>query len=184
MDALECITTRRSIRRFTQEPVARESLEQIVNAGRLAASAGNMQAASFIVIEKGEIIKGVMPALGWLKGPGGPTEDAEPTACIVILGDPSIFKYYQSDCAAAAQNIQLSAWALGIGSCWIGALKKDLLGEAVPLPEGKEFYACIVLGFPAEESSLCKNPGIEVKRREDGTVCVQKRNPEEIITFL
>ena len=184
MDALECIMTRRSIRRFKQDPIPHETLEKLVNAGRLAASAANLQPWSFVVVETPELMEEIFPTLGWLKGAGGPSHETAPVACIVILGNPSIFKLYEGDCGAAAQNIILAAWALGLGSCWIGAVKKPELSKVIPVPEEFKIYACIALGVPGEKAALSGGFGTAVTRREDGVVAVDKRKAEDIVTYL
>jgi len=184
MDALDCIMSRRTIRRYTRKPVGLDALRAIVDAARMAATAGNCQPWRFVAVADEAVVGKIFPTLGWLKGAGEPPEQYTPTAYVVVLGNPAIFKNYASDCGAAAENIQLAAWALGIGSCWIGSVNRTVLAHIVPVPEGFEIYAVVSLGYPAEEAVLDEKPGTEVSRREDGTLAVQKRNASDIVTEI
>jgi len=184
MDAIECIMSRRTIRRFKQDPLPRELLTTLVDAGRLASAAGNYQPWHFVVVATPEKVRAVFGTVAWLKGAGDPPEGAAPTAYIVVLGNPAIFKNYQSDCAAAIENIQLAGWALGVGSCWIGSVKRKELSSIIPVPEGFEIAAVVALGYPAERAELSGEPGTEVRRAQDGTLRVSKRDPSTIVTFV
>ena len=147
-EVLEAIRQRRSIRRYTDEPVSREQLETILQAGRFAPSAENRQPWRFIIITDRNAIaqlstkikEGIRRLLRyrfiaqlWLKelrdrdilkllyGAGYVKQDIiffDAPAVIFIVTTDLLFN--DESCACAAQNMMLAAHALGLGSCWIG----------------------------------------------------------------
>lgn len=152
MDALEAILKRRSIRRYTAEPVAEDLIKQLLEAAMHAPSAHNQQPWQFVVIRERQILDKIPefhPYSSMLK--------TAPLA-IVVCGDSSYFKspdYWPQDCAAATQNILLAARALGLGSVWMGVYPKDNLIEVLrnllDLPEHITPFNLIAVGHPAEE---------------------------------
>jgi nitroreductase len=110
----------------------------------------------------------IFEQLAWLAAAGQPARDARPTLYIVVLGDTLVNASYQADCAAlqghpeggasgspewaaAVQNIQLAAWAEGLGCCWIGSVKRGRVAELLALPAHLEIYAVLAIGWPAEQ---------------------------------
>jgi nitroreductase len=145
--AMDVLSTRHSCRKFTSEPVTRAELEQIVSAGRLAATARNVQPWHFVAVTD--------PAkrceLGGLTDYG--KFIAETPACIVVLCEDT--KYYLEDGCAAVQNILLAAEALGLSSCWVAGDKKPYAGQivkAVGAPADMKLIALVAIGHEAEKS--------------------------------
>ncbi len=144
-DAMEVIQTRRSIREYENRPIARETLEAIVNAARLAPSAVNQQPWEFVVVTRRETLK----ALSTLCKYGPFIADA--AACIVVLLRPST-RWIVHDGSAAAAIITLAAWNYGIGSCWVAFnMPENLerLRETLHIQDGLECLCMIPLGYPA-----------------------------------
>jgi len=148
MDVLEAIRTRRSIRRYTDEPVSREQIEEVIQAGRFAPSAENRQPWRFIVVTDRAVIarlsdkikKGIRSLLKyrfiarlWMKelrdtnvlkllyGVASAEQDLIffEAPAVVFIVTPDI-RFNDESCACCAQNMMLAAHALGLGSCWIG----------------------------------------------------------------
>jgi nitroreductase len=145
MDAMECLRNRRSVRSFTKAPVAREDIEAVVDAGRLASTAMNLQPWHFVVVTNPE----TRSKLADITDHGKFIADAP--VCIVVLSEDC--KYYLEDCSAATQNILNAAHALGLGACWIAGDKKpyaDKIAQVVGAPEGVKLVSLIALGYPAE----------------------------------
>ena len=107
MDALEAILTRRVQRTFSDKPVEREKLAKIVDAGRHAMSARNLQPWQFVVIQNRDTLK----EIGALCSTGRFVTDA-PSA-IVVLKDVANARWADVDCAQAVQNMANAGWALG-----------------------------------------------------------------------
>ncbi|RLF61647.1 MAG: nitroreductase family protein [Thermoplasmata archaeon] len=148
---IECIKERRSIRDYTDEPLSRELIEEIIMAGRYAPSAENSQPWKFIVITSrdeiaslsGEVKRQIREVLRhkrkWKKK--YPELARQETALFlnaisssekdnIFFNAPVVVfivtedkAFYDESCACAAQNMMLAAWSLGIGSCWIGFAK-------------------------------------------------------------
>jgi nitroreductase len=128
MSLYELILSRRSIRQFKPEPVSKEILEKLVNAARLAPSASNLQPLEFIVVDKDELRKKLFPCLKWARyiaPEGDPKQGHEPVAYIVVLVNLQVRdKGYECDVGAAAENMILTAWEEGIGSCWLHSVER------------------------------------------------------------
>lgn len=146
MDAIECLKTRRCIRAYTNEAISREVIEDIVDTGRLAATAINIQPWQFIVVTKPETRQKIADITDHGKF------IAQAPVCIAVFCEDS--KYYLEDGSAATQNILIAARAHGLGACWVAGDKKaycpairDLLG----LPDNYKLVSLIPIGHPAEE---------------------------------
>lgn len=128
MDCLEAIRVRRSIRSFTKEPVPREDILKIIEAGHLAPSAGNLQPCYFIAITEPELIKDMQEAaFGQVHVGQAPCIIAvcvDPERSAVNYGDIGRNLLCFLDAANATQNMLLAATALGYGSCWVGGFSE------------------------------------------------------------
>ena len=151
MDALEAIRKRRSVRKYTGEPIPREDLEKIVDAGRLAATGSNKQPWDFIVITNRETINKLKVAARWMD---------KAAAIIAVVMDPSS-RWWVEDGSAAVENMLIASTALGYGSCWLEGYTlpheeefKALLG----VPEEKRLLTLVPIGVPAEWPSKEKKP--------------------------
>jgi len=145
MDALEALRTRRSVRRYRAQPVSRSVLEQIVDAGRLAATARNVQPWHFVVVTERSVLDKLAEVCEYGKFL------AQAPACIVVFCDAEA-KYYLEDGSAATQNMLVAAHALGLGSCWIAGDKKGYAGEVgrlVGAPAGVRLISLVAVGYAA-----------------------------------
>lgn len=149
MDVFEAIKCRRSIRQFTDEPLAKEELEKLLHAARWAPSGGNQQRWRFVVVtspSQKELIRKFAPGIF-----------AMPAAFIVICAEkepdanPWKEALYLADCSIAAQNIMLAAYEMGIGTCVALSYAKVAISEILNLPENLEPMLVITLGHPAED---------------------------------
>ena len=147
MDILELIMSRRSIRKFTPEPVSDEDIDRILEAGRWAPSANNSQPCTFIVVKSAEVRRRLAEVL-----PTG-TFISEAPVGIAVVVDPAASRRHLEDGAAATQNMLLEAHSLGLGACWIGAYgtDKEVGGKKVlEIPEEQRLQCIIAIGHPAE----------------------------------
>lgn len=144
MDGLETLTTRRSVRKFKPDAVPKELLEKIIDAGRLAPTARNLQPWEFIVITDAD--KRAEIARTTDHGPF----IADAPVCIAVLSHPT--KYFLEDGCAATTNILNAAAAVGLGACWVAGDKKPYTGRIVELcaaPTEMKLIALIAVGYPA-----------------------------------
>jgi nitroreductase len=147
MDVLEAIKGRRSVRKYTQEPVSEEQVNQILEAGRWAPSRGNSQPWKFIVLEDTQIRKELAEAI-----PNGKFLAEAPQGIAIVI-DPKSSKHPEQEGAAAIQNMLLTAHALGLGTCWISVYGTDCEQKAkhiLLIPEEELLVSVVSIGYPAE----------------------------------
>ena len=149
---MNAIFKRRSIRKYTSEPVSEEQIEKILRAGMAAPSAGNQQPWHFIVIDDREILSEIPKCHPYSKMLN------EASCAIVVCGDVTLQRfegYWVQDCSAATQNMLLMATELGLGSVWLGVYPREERVEALKtllkIPEHVIPLSIISLGYPAEE---------------------------------
>ena len=141
MDALEAIRKRRSVRKYTGEPIPREDLETIVDAGRLAATGNNRQPWDFIVVTDREMIEQLKVASWWMEKAG---------AIIALVLDPSS-RWWLEDGSAAVENMLIAATALGYGSCWLEGNTlphEEAFKELLNVPPERRLITLVTLGVP------------------------------------
>ncbi|NLY43045.1 MAG: nitroreductase family protein [Clostridiaceae bacterium] len=161
MDALKVLKERRSIRKYTNQPVSKEIIEDIIDCGRLAATARNEQPWHFVVVTDPERKKYVADVTDY-----GKFIERAPVCVIVFCNET---KYRIEDGSAATENILLAAKAHGLGSCWVAGDKKPyakLLEEYFGAPEGVKLFSIIAIGYPDEQPSPRKKPLNEVLHYE------------------
>ena len=174
MDIFTAIKGRRSCRRFSDEPVDEKTIEKIVDAATWAPSPMNAQPWKFYVITD-DAVKAKINAEGekcrawaieqsgwkWLEKYRLDFLQAAPVL-IVVVGDPKktgMDMYmedggvaYQHACAAAIQNLQLAAHALGLGTLWFTMFDRNRLREILDVDPGKVPLALICLGKADDEA--------------------------------
>jgi len=143
MDTLECIMSRRSVRRYKREPIPVEDMRQIVEAGRQAPSAANRQPWHFVVVGDPDQRQALAQACN------GQSWMADAAYIIVACARPAISSnWYRVDVAIAVENMVLAAKALGYGTCWIGAFDAAKVKAVCGIPDDVEVIACASLGVP------------------------------------
>ncbi|MCX6998415.1 MAG: nitroreductase family protein [Kiritimatiellaeota bacterium] len=144
MDAMKAITTRCSVRKFSPQPVTRAQLVALVEAGRLAPTARNVQPWEFVAITT----RPALTQLANLTDTGGFIATA--AACLAVFCKDT--KYYLEDGCAATANILLAATAQGLGACWVAGDKKPYAPAVARLlgaPADGKLVSLIALGYPA-----------------------------------
>lgn len=153
----DLIVSRRTIRQYQPRPIDRAILERLVDAGRLAPSAANMQPLEFYVVDDPALRAKVFPGLKWaayIQPAGNPKPGQEPTAYVFVLVNTKIKeKMVEYDVGAAAENIILSALGEGIASCWLISIDRPMIAEVLGIPEDYKIDSVISLGYPAEVST-------------------------------
>jgi nitroreductase len=161
MDAIECIKSRRSVRRFKDEPVKEEDIRTILECAFMAPSGNNRQPWEFFVTRDKEKLKGLSDACTY----GKFIKNA--CFCIVVTGNTSVTSHVVEDCSAATENALLAAHALGYGGCWIAgwnrSYEKDVFEVMGIKDENLHLVSLIAIGVP--ETS-------DAKRFKRGFECV------------
>lgn len=189
MNIYDTIISRRTIRKFQQKPIEVSILKRLVNAGRLAPSAGNLQPLEYFVAADSAVKGKIFPYVKWanyIAPEGNPKENEKPAAYIIILVNKEIYlpAYFQYDVGASAQNITLAALEEGIGCCWIGSFNRKKIEDILKIPKNYNADLVLALGYP-QEKPVCfdidKCKSIEYHKDSSGTLHVPKRKLDEII---
>lgn len=157
---IETIMTRRSVRDYKEEPVCREQMATIIECGIYAPSAMNMQPWAVRVVDDKAFLDGVTaiaveqnPALKEQPGFRNFFRNA-PTVAFIACPEESYSGEYDS--GLLSENMMLSAWSMGIGSCCLGSVVPVMNSEAakpymerLALPEGYKLLVAIAFGYPA-----------------------------------
>jgi len=147
LNVIEVMKTRRSIRKFTKQEIPKDILLDILDCARLAPSGHNKQPWHFVVITD----QAMKERLSEITRYGKFIKDAY--AAIAVFSEKDAACYIEDACAAT-QNIILSAWHYGIGTCWIGSLKRDHCAETEQIlncPPSHELITIVTLGYPDEQ---------------------------------
>ena len=150
MEFYDLINTRESIRDYDSEkPVSEEVLVRILEAGRLAPSAGNRQPWTFVVVSSPEKLTEVRECYHkeWFK---------QAPHILVVVGDKSKswvrpydgYNSIETDLAIAMDHMILAAANEGVGTCWIIAFDYEKLAKAIDLYENEVIYCITPLGYP------------------------------------
>ncbi|MCJ7635259.1 nitroreductase family protein [Candidatus Bathyarchaeota archaeon] len=161
MSVLDLIRNRGSIRAYKDKPLSKSDLLKVLEAARLAQSAANRQPWQFIVVIDKKI-KEKVADIAHL--PDRPRQNSIVTAAAVIicLADPAVsaivgsLNGFQIDSAIAMENMALTAWDMGIGSCCIGAFREDDVKKLLAIPENLRVVSLLTLGY-ADENPRPKN---------------------------
>jgi nitroreductase len=147
MDALECIQTRRSIRKFLDRPVSDNLVHELLEAAMTAPSARNEQPWHFLVIKDREKLKAVHEA--------GSQPAAGAALGVLVCGEPSLATAqgtWPLDCSNATMNMLLAANALGLGGVWTVAYPDgERMGKyrkIFGIPDQIMPFAFVCLGWP------------------------------------
>lgn len=151
MEAIETLKTRRSKRKFLSTRVTKKVVEDIIDCGRLAPSALNIQPVEFIVVTKAKIRKRIAEMADHGRF------IAEAPVCIAVFSRQT--KYYLEDGSAASENILLAAHAHGLGACWVAGNKKpyaEKVRQLLGAPQDFKLISLIPMGYSEEQPKPTK----------------------------
>lgn len=159
---IETILSRRSIRKYKPQAVNRDTMQIILDCGINAPNGQNKQSWAIRVVDNPEFING-LTEIYKEKNPNA-AKDANfknmfrnaPT--VVFIGNDTSYDLSQIDCGLLGENMILSAWSMGIGSCCLGGPTRFITStpeaaeylKKLDLPEGYQLLYCIAFGYPDE----------------------------------
>ena len=170
-ETIKNILERRSIRAFKEDQIKDEDLQIILECGKYAASANNLQPWHFTVIQNKDLLNWIVEQnkvlmlnsnneryISWANQPNFHLFHHAPTV-IVISGDENSM-HGKGDCANTTQNMAVAAHSLGLGSCYIASFaqifntpkSKEYIKE-LGIPDGYKPYFSLAVGYKA-----CENP--------------------------
>ncbi len=153
MDAIKAIKTRKSIRAYKPDKIKKEILEEIVDCGRLAATAMNVQPWEFVVITDSEKLIKISELMNHSQFVG------KSSAGIFIISKNT--EYYLEDISAATENILIACNAHKLGACWIAGDKQSFaepIKNFIGVPKDYKLVSIVSLGVADE------NPPAKEKR--------------------
>jgi nitroreductase len=168
MEITEAIRSRRSIRKYQDRSIEEEKLLRVLDTGRMAPSARNLQDWKFIVVRDQDKRKMLSEAAN-----GQPYVEKASAVIVGCATEPENImpcgQYcYPIDLAIALDHMSLAATSEGLGSCWIGAFQEDKVKEILDIPEKIRVVAMLILGYPAE------SPAARPRRKLDEIVVYDK----------
>ena len=154
MELKEVLLKRRSIRKYTNQTVSKDMINELLHAAMSGPSASNKRPWQFYVITNHDIIDQLKEASRFSK--------INAPLAIVVCGDltrrlPRAFSsYWIQDCSSASENILLRATDLGLGTCWCGVhpqkMAEEKVSEILNLNENQIPLNIIWIGYPDEEA--------------------------------
>ena len=173
MTAEECIKGRRSIRKFTAEPVSHELLARIVETASFAPSWKNTQITRYIAVE-GTKKDALAKCTSIFPGNGVIIENAPMVIAVTAITGRSGYErdgsfstskgtHWQSyDAGLAGEAFCLAAWEKGLGTVIMGIFEEAKVKEALQIPETESVSALIALGYPEEVPEAPKRKETEL----------------------
>jgi nitroreductase len=154
---------RRSVREFKDKPIARETLETLLDVARRAPTASNSQKLHWIVVKDGAKVHALSAeAMNWLRSSGisqaqlaqweqGYDFVLRGAPVVIVACAPTDYAWGKQDCAIALTFLELAAEARCLGVCWAGYLTRVAfvhapLRQALAVPEGYTVCGGLMLG--------------------------------------
>jgi len=158
LDVFEAIKKRRSVRAYTSEEVSDDKVEMLIEAARLAPSAGNVQPWEFVIVKNAETKQRLSDAALHQtfieKAPVVIVVCADVARSSWGYGNRGANLYCLQDTAAATENMLLAAQALELATCWVGAFHEDEVAKVINTPMNVRPVAIIPVGHPAETTRV------------------------------
>ena len=172
---IETIMSRRSIRKYKPEAVEREKMQTIVECGINAPNGMNKQSWEVRVVDNPEFINGLTEIFKKenpkaAERPGFQNMFNNAPTVVFIANDPA-YDMSQIDCGLLGENMILSAWSMGIGSCCLASPTRFMADtpeaaeylKRLELPEGYKLLYCIAFGYPDEAPAAKPRDTAKVK---------------------
>ncbi len=148
----ELVKSRYSVRSYSGRPVEDEKLEAVLEAGRVAPTAKNIQPATVYVVKSQD-------AIGKLRGVCKMAFDA-PVVLLVCAALSESFvspftdrNFGDTDAAIVTDHMMLQAADLGLGTCWVGWFDPAPIKEALGIPENLTIMDILPLGYPSDTAA-------------------------------
>lgn len=172
---IETIMSRRSIRQYKPQAVNRDTMQIILDCGINAPNGQNKQLWEVRVVDNPDFINGITEI--YKKENPKAAEDPKfknmfrnASTVVFIANDPS-YDLSQIDCGLLGENMILSAWSMGIGSCCLGGPTRFMTStpaaaeylKKLDIPEGYQLLYCIAFGYPDETPTAKPRNAAKVK---------------------
>ena len=176
---IENILSRRSIRKYKPQAVNRDTMQIILNCGINAPNGQNKQSWEIRVVDNPEFINGITEV--YKKENPDATKDPNfknmfrNASTVVFIANDLSYDLSQIDCGLLGENMILSAWSMGIGSCCLGGPTRFMISspgaaeylKKLDIPEGYQLLYCIAFGYPDETPEAKPRSSEKIKFIED-----------------
>lgn len=181
MNTIECIKTRRSIRKFSDRPVERKVIEEAIAAAAYVPSWKNTQVTRYIVVDNAELKNQIARECCYLNHNGGIIEEAPMLVATTMVSKRSGYErdgsfttekgkgWEMFDCGIATQTLALACHEAGVDTLIMGIFDIRRASELLHVPEGQEIAALIAVGYRAD--------GVEVP-------VPPKKTVEQLLTYV
>jgi nitroreductase len=148
-ERLRILFARRSIRRYTGEPVSEADVQSLLEAGMAAPSGSNQKPWHFVVVTDKAMLRALADAHPYGK------MLANAALAIAVCGNPTVSDWWVQDCSAATENILVAAAGLGLGAVWIGCHgrpeREQAIRAVLSIPKSIGVLSLLSIGHPGEE---------------------------------
>lgn len=172
---IETIMSRRSIRQYKPQAVNRDTMQIILDCGINAPNGQNKQSWEIRVVDNPEFINGITEI--YKKENPQAAEDPKfknmfrNASTVVFIANDLAYDLSQIDCGLLGENMILSAWSMGIGSCCLGGPTRFMTStpaaaeylKRLDIPEGYQLLYCIAFGYPDEAPAAKSRNAAKVK---------------------
>lgn len=170
-DFFALVQARRSVREYQDRSLEPGHLAKILEAARLAPSAGNLQAFEIVVVQRREnreqLARAALGQSFVAQAPVVLVFVTDPERTVGKYGDRGATLYSLQDAAIAAAYAQLAATALGLGSVWVGAFDEREVLATVGARQPHRAVSLLVIGYPREAPSpTSRRPLSDLVRHE------------------
>lgn len=172
---IETIMSRRSIRKYKPQAVNRDTMQIILDCGINAPNGQNKQSWEIRVVDNPEFINGLTE----IYKKENPNVANDPNfknmfrnaSTVVFIANDTSYDLSQIDCGLLGENMILSAWSMGIGSCCLGGPTRFMTSapaaaeylKKLDIPEGYQLLYCIAFGYPDETPAAKPRNAAKVK---------------------
>ena len=159
---IETTMSRRSIRKYKPEAVNRDTMKVILDCGINAPNGQNKQSWAVRVVDNPEFLNGVSEIFKQKNPKAAEDPDFKNmfrnASTVVFIANDKSYDLSQIDCGLLGENMILSAWSMGIGSCCLGGPTRFMTStpeaaeylKKLDIPEGYQLLYCIAFGYPDE----------------------------------
>ncbi|RGM49905.1 MULTISPECIES: nitroreductase family protein [Bacteroides] len=172
---IETIMSRRSVRKYKPQAVNRDTMQVILECGINAPNGQNKQSWEIRVVDNPEFINGVTEV--FKKENPNATKDPNfknmfrNASTVVFIANDTSYDMSQIDCGLLGENMILSAWSMGIGTCCLGGPARFLTTspaaaeylKKLDIPEGYQLLYCIAFGYPDETPAAKPRNAAKIK---------------------
>lgn len=174
METIECIKSRRSIRRFKEEKVDHDTIQKIIEAARMSPSWKNTQVVRYNIVEDKSILENIANNCVLDFEYNQKTISKAPQLVVISMvekrcgyeRDGSFTtskedRWEMYDAGIASQTFCLAAHDMGIGTVILGIFDEEKIAKEISLPEGQKVAALIAMGYPNQECEAPKRKEVE-----------------------